>query len=593
MVSQGIKSITHRLLEILFDIVLFVVALQPWELLTLAHGVIAKLIRKIFGIPTNDRDNALDIDIQILARAPQDNWVTKNFLGMFLKELWDFMPKPFHVVPPDGVDFKSIKTNLPYRTVDGRGNSALYPAVGMGGTKYAEMAPRITGPTPLPDPEKIFEVLIKRPNNKFKPHPNNINVVMFYFATIITHDLFWTDRNNRQYNTASSYADLQPLYGRTEEDLKAIRTFKKGKLYPDYFTDRRMTLQLPGVTALIVLFSRNHNYICDVILAINEGGRFSNISPEKLDEELFQTARLINNGCYTNLIIHDYLRTILGISSDSPFVLNPAQDPPAPNPTYGNQSAMSFGYVYRWHSSIGQEDAETAVKLFKESDRPSNPIKAQTIGQGLSIYSLQRQTGPDPEHGGPFSDEDLADVLLKAMGQVAGHLGARHVPAVFKTAEIEAIMQGRARNISTLNDYRQHFGLKRYKRFEEVNNNPKVIKGLRDLYGHPDNIELYPGLVSEQTQDAACGVGVNKGISLGYTTAMGILADATNLIRNDRFMTNDFTPQRLTHWGYQMCTDPGSIGIAHNNKSLFPHLISMLHGAIPLTHSKLKEPFKV
>lgn len=56
-----------------------------------------------------------------------------------------------------------------------------------------------------------------------------------------------------------------------------------------------------GVAALLVLFSRNHNYICQQLLEKNENGRFSYgpgkpLATEKdLDEELFQTARLVNN----------------------------------------------------------------------------------------------------------------------------------------------------------------------------------------------------------------------------------------------------------------------------------------------------------
>jgi hypothetical protein len=59
---------------------------------------------------------------------------------------------------------------------------------------------------------------------------------------------------------------------------------------------------LLGVAALLVIFSRNHNYVAEKLLAINENGRFS-FGPGKplateqdLDEELFQTARLINTG---------------------------------------------------------------------------------------------------------------------------------------------------------------------------------------------------------------------------------------------------------------------------------------------------------
>lgn len=114
---------------------------------------------------------------------------------------------------------------------------------------------------------------------------------------------------------ASSYLDLQPLYGRSKEDTRKIRTFNRGLIHGDFFADVRMTSQLPGVAALLVLFSRNHNFIARVLFDLNEDDRFSTarFTPAEIDERLFQTARLINCGCYINLILHDYIRMIFGL----------------------------------------------------------------------------------------------------------------------------------------------------------------------------------------------------------------------------------------------------------------------------------------
>jgi hypothetical protein len=49
-----------------------------------------------------------------------------------------------------------------------------------------------------------------------------------------------------------------------------------------------------------VVFSRNHNYITNKLLELNENGRFTVgpglLTEEEQDEALFQTARLINGG---------------------------------------------------------------------------------------------------------------------------------------------------------------------------------------------------------------------------------------------------------------------------------------------------------
>lgn len=83
--------------------------------------------------------------------------------------------------------------------------------------------------------------------DKFVPHPNGINVLLFYLVTLITHDIFWTSPSDPSVNLASSYLDLQPLYGRSKEEMNKIRTFKQGEIRPDFFSDIRISFQLPGL----------------------------------------------------------------------------------------------------------------------------------------------------------------------------------------------------------------------------------------------------------------------------------------------------------------------------------------------------------
>jgi hypothetical protein len=76
----------------------------------------------------------------------------------------------------------------------------------------------------------------------------------------------------------------------------------QGLLKPDTYCEARLLGQPPGVNVILVMYSRFHNYVADMLLKINEGGRFT-LGPyetdnekaaaiKKLDEDLFQTARL-------------------------------------------------------------------------------------------------------------------------------------------------------------------------------------------------------------------------------------------------------------------------------------------------------------
>lgn len=75
------------------------------------------------------------------------------------------------------------------------------------------------------------------------------------------------------------------------------RASGRGLLYNDTFAEERLFFQPPAVNALLVLFSRNHNYIAKMLLNINERKEWVDPPPEdpvartKQDEELFQIAR--------------------------------------------------------------------------------------------------------------------------------------------------------------------------------------------------------------------------------------------------------------------------------------------------------------
>ena len=154
--------------------------------------------------------------------------------------------------------------------------------------------------------------------------------------------------------------------------------------------------------------------------------------------------------------------------------------------------------------------------------------------------------------------------------KVAGAYRARGSPACLRVIEILGIVQARKWGVCTMNEFRQFLGLKRFDSFEEWSTAPGVAAAARQLYGHIDNLELYPGLQAEDCMP----LGPGSGICCGYTMTRAILADAINLVRGDRFFTTDYTPESLTSWGFQDCVrdpDNGAFGAALP-KLLFRHL---------------------
>jgi hypothetical protein len=83
-----------------------------------------------------------------------------------------------------------------------------------------------------------------------------------------------------------------------------------------------------------------------------------------------------------------------------------------------------------------------------------------------------------------------------------------------KPVEILGIIQARKWNVASLNEFRDFFKLKRYEKFEEINSDPYVVKTLERLYGHPDNVELYPGMFLEDVKPVMeAGMGLCKALT--------------------------------------------------------------------------------
>lgn len=118
---------------------------------------------------------------------------------------------------------------------------------------------------------------------------------------------------------------------------------------------------------------------------------------------------------------------------------------------------------------------------------------------------------------------------------------------MLRAVEVLGMKQARSWEMATLNEFRAHFRLKKYETFEEINPDKTVSEQLRHLYDTPDHVELYPGLVCEDTKEAKLP---GAGLCPGYTTSRAILSDAVALVRGDRFYTIDYTPSALTNWGF-------------------------------------------
>ncbi|KAL8789579.1 MAG: hypothetical protein Q9195_006756 [Heterodermia aff. obscurata] len=303
----------------------------------------------------------------------------------------------------------------------------------------------------------------------------------------------------------------------------------------------------------------------------------------KLDDDLFNTARLITCGMYVNISIHDYLRALMGFHQfDTTFTLDPRVDiPKAENVSrgLGNQVTVEFNLLYRFHCAISRNDEDYLesfmVETMKEvaeraaakqagasssSSKPSGNIpdpKSLSMMQFAGLAAeLSRESQKDPwlqEFGlknpesqtfkrntitGLFDDQKMINQLRKSMNDPISQFGPKNVPRALKNVEIMGILQARK-------------CLGRHESFEAISKDVEIQDALRDLYDHPDKVELYPGIFCETLQ----GMNTDPGPS-GLDSALwsAIFSDAITLVRSDRFYTVDWNTNSLTSWGMKEVT---------------------------------------
>ncbi|KAF7512006.1 hypothetical protein GJ744_002719 [Endocarpon pusillum] len=521
------------------------------------------LLEGLEGGLVDDRTYIMERVIQLAAELPLDSKAGIGLTNGFLTKLWNDLGHP----PISG-----LRPDQQYRNADGSNNNILYPRLGAAGSPYARtVRPETMQSIDLPDPGVVFDSVMAR--KSFKPHPNKISSVLFHLASIIIHDLFKTSHKDPSSTNTSSYLDLAPLYGSNQEEQNLMRTFKDGKIKPDTFSEKRLHGFPPGVGVLVIMFNRFHNYTVEQLALINENGRFAKpIDSSKEDEwarydnNLFQTGRLITCGLYINIILKDYVRTILNLNrTASSWSL----DPRSKNgksllnggaaEAVGNQVSAEFNLVYRWHSCLSQRDEKWSEDLFGQMFPGKDSAQVSTDDFIRVMGDWERKLPRDPIErpfaklqrcsDGRYKDDDLAAIFVEGVEDCAGAFGANHVPTVLRAVEVLGIQQARSWNLASLNEFRRHFNLAPHKTFEEINPDPVVAEQLKRLYDHPNSVEIYPGVVVEEAKEP---VKPGSGLCTTYTISRAILSDAVALVRGDRFYTIDYTPKQLTNFGFSL-----------------------------------------
>ncbi|KAI0567764.1 prostaglandin G/H synthase [Gracilaria domingensis] len=396
-------------------------------------------------------------------------------------------------------------------------------------TTYSRLLPRQPDYTRgLPDLDATVDCFCR---TKFIPETNrNLSLLVGHYAQWFAHQLFNTKTTDALKTRQPLGLNLSQLYGSTESRMKSLRSGQIGLLnashigneeFPpiiDIPQDLRHLLPgekmfdipielantVPGFAAIHVLFFRRHQYVCR---EINKWATERGIIMD--DEELFQKAMVIVMINCVRITMHDYVgrglqTSYVKIKFDQAVkqskmwkFLGPDPYPPC------NAIQTEFNFLHRWHQFYPDE-----VKIIKELPLGYEE-KMNELAPDVNIYETDSLTFPEDEDSWLdenwnsvkwIADKDggLERILFSASSQRAGKLTLLNTNKWFlKKILRPGMRKTREYQLGSYNDYREHFGFGRLKRFEEITSNEKILTKLKEVYGEVDQIEYYPGIFAE------------------------------------------------------------------------------------------------
>ncbi|KAF9465861.1 heme peroxidase [Collybia nuda] len=479
-----------------------------------------------------------------------------------------------------------LRGMMPNSPTDLTGHEPSPEEIGRPNMPYARSVPveSEVAPSDLPDPGAIFENYSNAQRQKtqkryehslfLSKYSGGLSSLTFAFGTLVIHSVFFTDRGSASINNkTSSYFDLAPLYGDlpSQKDETRDKGQGRGLLHPDCFADTRMLFLPPAAAVLLVLLNRNHNHIARELLSRNEKGTWSDPPPvdpvahAKQDDEIFETACLINGLHFVNIVITDYVGGVMGMPARGGGWPGNAEvlheicvgDKKTPR---GDGNLVSIDRDWdHLVDKLGPADFERGAKTVQ----PHGPIKDRVFA------GLERLPN------GRFADKDLSEILYAATEEPAGFLRAHGTPAVMRCVELLGIEQARQWNTCTLNEFRKWLELPPLTSFEDWNAAPEVADAAKELYGDINCLELYPGLHAEGRNGDSFGK--TYPLSRVDTMRNGLLLDAIALILPVSIILAypATIVENATEWGIN------DVARDHHNRAFGGHIHKILKRTLP------------
>jgi peroxidase len=417
-------------------------------------------------------------------------------------------------------------------SIDGTGNNVIDPSEGAAGSDETRIAPAnfAAGTTDTPvdgtNPRVISNTIFA--NDANANDPGGRSAYMYAFGQFIDHDIDLNmdqtanpdgsntlsmtvpaddpslppgsqisivrgqvdAANGDAINSVTQYLDLSQVYGSDPTTAASLRnddgTLKTsaGGYLPivdgQYVGGDVRAAENPDLTSLDVLFVREHNYWV---------GQLRTEDPSLSGDQLYDMARAITTAEYQNIVYSEFLPSLLGPSTLTPYQ---GYDP--------NVSPQIF------------EEFSTAAYRFGHSI--ISPTETKIANDGL-VLEQQDLVAASSESTSDYATNGGADGLLRNLAQdysqqegatinsdLRNMLNANPPGDQGDLAAID-ILRERDLGIATLNQTRAAIGLTPYTSFDQITSDPALAGELQQVYGTVDQVDLFVGGLAEDPASGA------------------------------------------------------------------------------------------
>jgi peroxidase len=431
---------------------------------------------------------------------------------------------------------------LDFRSIDGSNNNRADPTLNQANTDFARVGPAnfadgFNEMTTGPNPRTISNIVVAQEDaGEDGPHLTDDNGIalsgmMYAWGQFIDHDLDLQKSDTTKdisipipagdpllsgsipltrvaidpetgvpgkpataINTVTGWLDGSQIYGSDAATAASLRTadghmkmsegdnlpIVDGPQGPAFAAGDVRAQENPDLTALQVLFVREHNYQVD---------RLQEEHPHWSGDRLYETAKAITTAEMVNITYSEFLPHLLGEDAIERYR--------GYDPTVDPRITEEFaGAAYRFGHSIVSDEISAISNLGKFT---SEQTLAESFFEAPETFAA---TG--------------ADGLLRHLsGDLANPLDAQIVdglrnflfdpPDGMDLAAIN-IQRGHDLGLGTLNQTREALGLAPYTSFDQLSSDPETAAAFEKAYGSIDAVDLWAGgLAEDHTEGAVIG----------------------------------------------------------------------------------------